>query len=122
MLGGLGDAWRPDRSKVMIRVEKAGLVMEGLGSLRAVLAAPVLKFIGTCVEHGVTLHLSLPVHPGRSPAKLPLNEVLAPAPDARGRGAIMRELVTAIEAGAAVAPPSRPIHPIRLARQDRKRV
>ncbi len=122
MLGGLGDAWRPDRSKLMIRVEKAGLVLEALGGLRAMLAAPVLKFIGTCIEHGVTLHLSLPVQPRRSAGKLPLNELLAPATDARGRAAILRELARAIEAGADSAPPVRVVHPIRLARKERRRV
>lgn len=117
MLGGLGDAWRPDRSKVMIRVEKAGLVIDGLGSMGPVLARPVLQFIGTCIENGVTIYLGLPGPPGRRTAKLLLNELLAAAPNARARGTLMRELAKAIEYGAADASPQPVTHTLK--RMDR---
>ena len=119
MLGGLADAWRPDRSRIMIRVEEDGLVLDGMGSVRPVLASPVLKFISTCIRNGVTVYLGMPGRPGRRAAKLLLNELLAPAVDARAMGALVRELVRAIDHGAASVPPADAVHPVRFRRTDR---
>lgn len=82
-----------------------------------VLAQPVLKFIGTCIENGVKIYLGIPGLAGRRSAKLLLNEVLACAPTARARGTVMRELAKAIEYGAACAAPRPVTHALR--RMDR---
>jgi len=98
MLGGLDDTWRPDRSKVMIRVEQEGLVVQGLASMKQILAKKVLEFIGTCVANGITIFVNMPAHKGRMATKLPLNDLLASANTAKTREVIMRELIKAIEA------------------------
>jgi len=104
MLAGLGDEWRPDRSRVMIRVEQDGIVLEGLGSMQPILAKAILKFIGTCVGNGVTVFINIPGKPGHTAAKLELNQALASATTGRQCGAVMRELVKAVEYGIPTAP------------------
>jgi len=98
MLGGLDDTWRPDRSQVMIRVEQEGLVVQGLASMKQILAKKVLEFIGTCVANGITIFVNMPAHKGRMATKLPLNDLLASANTAKTREVTMRELIKAIEA------------------------
>ena len=97
MLEGLDDAWRPDRAKVMIRLEEEGLVLLALGSMKAVLGRPILKFIKTCLENGVTIFLSIPAKPGKSATKIPINELMPSASNARGLEAVIKQLIKAIE-------------------------
>jgi hypothetical protein len=99
MLGGLGDEWRPDRLKVMARVERDGIVLEGLGSMKPLLVKSVMDFIGTCVHKGVTIFISIPGKPGHCAAKLELNQLLVSAATQRQRSTVMRELIRAAAHG-----------------------
>ena len=110
MLGGLDDKWRPDRSKVMIRIEQEGLVIEGLGSARPLLSKPVQKFIGTCLDNGLTIFISIP---GQAGAKLELNELLASAQTAGARKSVMLEVIKAIEYGAGASQLTRKTYPLK---------
>ncbi len=113
MLEGLGDEWRPDRSKVMIRVEQDGIILEGLGSMRPILAKAVLKFIGTCIDNGVTIFINIPGEPGHTAAKLELNQALVAATTGRQRGVVMRELIKAGEIGFPTAPLAPMTYPLK---------
>jgi hypothetical protein len=113
MLEGLGDEWRPDRSRVMIRVEQDGIVLEGLGSMRPILAKAILKFIGTCVDNGVTIFINIPGKPGHTAAKLELNQALVSTTTGRQRGVVMRELVKAGEIGFPTAPLAPMTYPLK---------
>jgi hypothetical protein len=111
MLGGLDDNWRPDRSKIMLRIEREGIVMEGLGSMGALLCKSASQFIATCIENDIAIFISIPGQVGDPATKLQLNPLLASA-SMRRRGAIMKELVKACEHGipTAALPPMAPLN------------
>lgn len=97
----------------MIRVEEGGIVLEGLGSMQPILAKAILKFIGTCVDNGVTIFISVPGKPGHTAAKLELNQALVSATTGRQRDTVMRELVKAVEYGIPTAPLAPMTYPLK---------
>ena len=97
----------------MIRVEQEGIILEGLGSLQPILAKAVLKFIGTCLDNGVTVFINIPGKPGHTAAKLELNQALVSATTGRQRSAVMRELIKAIEYGIPTAPLAPMTYPLK---------
>lgn len=79
----LGEEWRPDRSKVLIRLRggsRGGLILQPLESpLRILTTQPVLELVGGCVEQSIPVLISVPGKAGHCYALVELNKMLAPA-------------------------------------------
>jgi hypothetical protein len=113
-LAQLGDEWRPDRSKVLIRLREEpipGVILQPLeapeGSLTAI---AVLEIIGGFVDSSVPLCISLPTREGYTYAQLELNDLLAEGVAARDLRKTRLLLLEAIRKGQQV--PTDPVEPI----------
>lgn len=77
----LGDEWRPDASKIMLRShsgKSGGLIMQPLESPREVLTSRLaLSLVASCITNAIPIYISIPTRPGYTHALVGLNERLA---------------------------------------------
>ena len=95
----LDDQWRPDRCGIMIRLEPRGIVLQAIGSMQAYLTSQALQLIGASVDSGKPIFINTPGKPGHTSASMQLNDALAGAVKAHDRGAVIEEIVKAVEFG-----------------------
>lgn len=109
-LAFLGDEWRPDRSGILIEAATGDIPpdfprRDGIkfllrkGALNAVLWPPLQSAIASLVNDGVPVFLGIPGPHGYEGRNIFLNYAIASAAAARNRGAIVEQLVIALEAG-----------------------
>lgn len=116
----LDDAWRPDRSGVMVVVdndyiparytERPGIKLIVLGDRRTSLGMPVLGYIAGLIAGDVPTFIATPGPPGHFFAKALLNDRLKAAVIRRDGGDILRTLqavLDVLEAGAFERVPDR---------------
>ena len=63
----LGDEWRPDLSKVMIRSREnaGGLILQPLSSaISDLTSTDVMGLIGGCISNAIPVFISVPTKPG----------------------------------------------------------
>lgn len=79
----LGDEWRPDLSKVLIRLQRGaayGLVLQPLADpFDVLMSEPVMGLVAGCISGKVEISISVPTRPGFNSALLGLNGPLAQA-------------------------------------------
>lgn len=93
----LGDEWRPDRSKIIIRTHNGGLVLQALESPLKVLASELsLTLVGDCISNSIPVFISVPGKKGHCYCMLQLNDALAPAIKSRDFGMAQAAMVKAI--------------------------
>jgi len=97
----LGDKWRPDRSKIMLRLHQdGGIILQALESPIKVLTDQLaIEFIGGCIENTIPVFISVPAKPGFCYALINLNENLAPAIKSLDFQAAQNVITQAIEYG-----------------------
>jgi hypothetical protein len=102
----LDDDWRPDRSKIIIRIHtgaKGGLVLQPMGKAsELLLSEKVLSLVGSFVEQSVPIYISLPTKPRRCHALLQLNSEFQQAVASRIMPALQFQMLKAIEYGSQV--------------------
>ena len=101
----LDDAWRPDRSRLLLRAtddevpggyaSAAGVALDLHGPCEILLEERVIEVIGRLVDARVPTFLSVPGRPGHAGGRVFLNPLLALAVGDRDGDAIGRGLVDA---------------------------
>lgn len=120
----LGDAWRPDRSGILIMadnddiparyIERPRIKLLLVGARGASLSLPMLGYVAGLIDGGIPTFIAVPGPPGCFFAKGFLNDRLAPAVARRDGGEILRGLHTVLdilEAGEFDLIPSNPFNP-----------
>ena len=80
----LGDEWRPDRSKILLRLHDGGLILQPLESPLEVLTSRLaLTLVGDCIANSVPVFISVPGKKGHCYCLVQLNEGLASATGSR---------------------------------------
>ncbi|WP_083264385.1 hypothetical protein [Pseudohongiella acticola] len=97
----LDDGWRPDRSKIIVRLnggEEGGLTLQPLGKASELLTSEkVLRIVGACVEGGVPIYISVPTKPNKCHALLHLNNAFKDAVASRELQLVQIEMLRALE-------------------------
>jgi hypothetical protein len=100
-LAALDDAWRPDRSGVLVSpMAEGGIEFLVFGGEAAVKREGFAQFVATCIVNGVAAFLAMPGPPGHYAARVQLNAPLALAVAQRDLRAIRAGLLGALAAGA----------------------
>ena len=101
LMPSLGDEWRPDKCKVLIRLEPgvAGFTLQPLDSPNMVLTKPeVLQLVGAAIDGGGEVFISIPTRPGWTSAKTSLNAPMFSAIQSRDFRQLHASMLAAIEA------------------------
>ncbi len=110
----LDESWRPDRSKIIVRlggVANGGLILQPLEKASELLTSEkVLEIVGGCVAGGVPIYISVQTKPDRCHALLHLNDPFKDAVASRNLQAVQIAMVKALEYAYQVA--TDPIVPI----------
>jgi hypothetical protein len=97
----LDDSWRPDRSKIIVRLydgDGGGLVFQPLGKASELLTTEkVLSVVGGCVASGIPVYISVRTKPDRCHALLLLSGDFANAVASRVLVAAQYEMLKALE-------------------------
>lgn len=80
LIGGLDDAWRPDRSRLLMRLDDTGLIIESLDRDASALAGEsVAEFALALVERSMKVAISVQTRPGFCNARVPVYKALRSA-------------------------------------------
>ncbi|HWA89917.1 MAG TPA: hypothetical protein VG889_07770 [Rhizomicrobium sp.] len=97
----LDDAWRPDRSGVLVSpMDAEGIEFLVLAGERAIRRDGFAQYVATCIVNGIATYLAVPGPIGHYPARVFLNDRLALAVAQRDLAAI-RALLLSVLASAA---------------------
>lgn len=101
-LDQLGDEWRPDRSKILLRLhQEGGIILQALETPLKVLTDQLaLEFIGGFIENSIPVFISVPAKPGFCYALIKLNENLASAVKSRNFEVAQNQMIQAVKYGA----------------------
>ena len=118
----LGESWRPDRSNVLLRLKdgnRFGLILQPLVSPQEVLTTlQSLELVGTCVENGLPVLISVPGKPGHCNAILEVNQRLEQALKSRNLADVQAAMLEAIESASQLQTiPVKPFHSVVLQRR-----
>lgn len=109
MMESLGSRWRPDKSKILIRRNESGLILQPLESpIRTLTTDDCLQFVGSLISSGVPLFISIPTDAEHTHSSIRLNEPLAAAVEARNKHQLKAELMQAIAAASRAKTDLRP--------------
>lgn len=84
ILDQLGPDFRPDRIKIIIRIDEhhgsLAFTLQPIGpAIAALTQKKVLSFIGSTIESGLPLFISIPTTPGFCSCRMQINEILKDA-------------------------------------------
>jgi hypothetical protein len=114
-LAQLGEEWRPDRSKIMLRSHSGqggGLILQPLELPLEVLTSRLaLGLVASCVSNSIPVYISIPTRAGYNHALLGLNQRLAEPVRARKLDVARNVMVAAIKHASALT--TEPIAPLQ---------
>lgn len=97
----LDNSWRPDRSKIIVRLysgRTGGLILQPLGKASELLTSEkVLSIVRGCVDGGVPIYISIRTKPDSCHALLHLNYAFKDAVASNNLQAVELEMLKAIE-------------------------
>ena len=98
----LGNEWRPDRSKILLRLHQdGGIILQALETpLKVLIEQLALEFIVGCIESSIPIYISVPAKPGFCYSLIKLNENLASVVDSRDLEVAQSIITQAINYGA----------------------
>lgn len=114
----LGDEWRPDISKILIRKQPDGFgcILQPLDNPETVLTMPdVLSFVAVFIEAGGEVFISIPTRPGRTSTSLSLNAPISAAIESHDLHQAQQSMLAAIEAASSTVTdkvPNFKVHPM----------
>ena len=110
----LGDEWRPDRSRILLKFQAgvhSGLIFQTLGLPLEVLTTPLaLDLIGGCIASDFPTYISIQGNPGYCGVLLQLNTELADAVKSRDFERVKAGVIKAVDHGSRT--PTNPIAPL----------
>lgn len=94
----LGDEWRPDRSKILLRLHDGGLILQPLESpLKVLTSRLALTLVGDCVSNSVPVFISVPGKKGHCYCLVQLNEGFASAIESRDFSIMQATMTNAVD-------------------------
>jgi len=119
---GLDELWRPDLSKILLRLQggdRSGLILQTLSVPQDVLTTSrTLELVGSLIENNMPVFISVPGKAGHCSAILEITQRLAPAVEARNLAEAQAAMRGAVEH--ALRLPTNPLGPLHPAQQQRR--
>lgn len=114
VMPNLDDGWRPDKSKIFLRITREadgapGFEASLLGTLTPHMTRELLSFIAQPIREGFAVYLALPGPPGHGAAKLLLNNRMRAALQTRNYEAVHAAFEDAVRTARAFE--TRPLGP-----------